>query len=86
VEDALNKSALSNEEKNEKEKAAAEMAKYGRQWIWDGYISENRKDNWMDIAEKMRHINKHVVEDIQDFIIVEGFKPKTPQDKKEIGK
>lgn len=53
-------------------------------WIWENYISENRKEKWLEIGEKLRHINDHVLEDIEDFIIIEGFKPKTEKDKKAI--
>lgn len=51
----------------------AEMKKYGRKWIWQNYISENRKDDWTNAAEDLRHINKLVIQDIQDFILIEGF-------------
>jgi hypothetical protein len=51
-----------------------EINKYGRQWIWEKYISDNRKEVWLETAETLRHINKHVVSDIQDFIMIQGFK------------
>jgi hypothetical protein len=38
----------------------------------------------MEIAEKLRHINPHVLEDIEDFIIIQGYKPRTEKDRKEI--
>lgn len=51
----------------------SEMKKYGRKWIWQNYISENRKNDWTNAAEDLRHINKLVIQDIQDFILIEGF-------------
>lgn len=49
------------------------MKKYGRKWYWQNYISENRKGDWNNTAEDLRHINGLVIQDIQDFILIEGF-------------
>lgn len=55
-------------------------------WIWDGYMSEKRKEQWLNAAERLRHINPHVLEDIEDWILIQGFKPKNEKDIKDIGK
>jgi hypothetical protein len=55
-----------------------EFKKYGRKWIWQNYISENRKNDWLKVAENLRHINDHVIQDIQDQILILGF-PKQKQ-------
>ena len=47
---------------------------YGRHWIWDGYFSEKNTQKWLDTAEDLKHINDHVLQDIEDAIILEGFK------------
>lgn len=63
-----------------------EMRKYGRKWIWQNYLSENRKEDWLNSAEDLRHINNHVIQDIQDYILISAF-PKTKQsERKEIAK
>lgn len=55
-----------------------EMKNYGRKWIWQNYISENRKQDWENAAKALRHINEHVIQDIQDYILIQGF-PKQKQ-------
>lgn len=82
----MNKSqiTINSEYQREKADAQAEIDKYGRQWIWENYISEDRKEKWMEISEQLRHINPHVLEDIEDFIIIQGFKPRTDKDRKEL--
>jgi len=52
----------------------AERKKFGRYWIWDGYFNEKNKDLWLDTAEALKHINEQVIEDIQDYILLEAFK------------
>ena len=51
-----------------------ERKKYGRFWIWDSYFSEKNMQKWLDTAEALKHINNHVLQDIEDFILLEGFK------------
>lgn len=63
------------------EKEEAEYKKYGRKWIWQNYISENRKNDWLNVAEDLRHINDHVIQDVQDFILISAF-PKQKQEKR----
>lgn len=51
-----------------------ELIQYGRTWIWEGYFNEpEHKADWMDAAEKMRHINIQVLQDIEDHILLDGF-------------
>ena len=52
----------------------AERKKFGRYWIWDGYFNEKNKEMWLETAENLKHINEQVIEDIQDFILLEAFK------------
>ena len=61
-----------------------EMKKYGRKWIWQNYISENRKNDWLNCAEDLRHINDHVIQDIQDFILIKGYPKQKQKDRKAI--
>lgn len=58
------------------------MKKYGRMWVWETYISENRKNDWKEIAEIMRNINEHVIQDIQDSILIHGFKKQQQTNRK----
>ena len=62
-----------------------EMKKYGRKWIWQNYISENRKNDWLNVAEDLRHINDHVIQDIQDFILISAFPQQKQKDRKLLG-
>ena len=52
--------------------------------MWEGYFSEERRENWMAAAEKLRRINPHVLQDIQDYILLQGFKGKKLSDVKKI--
>ena len=58
----------------EREKEAKERAIYGRYWIWEGYFNDKKKDLWLETAEMLKHVNPHVLQDIEDFILLEGFK------------
>lgn len=53
----------------------AERKKYGRHWIWEGYFNEKNQSKWLATAENLKHINDQVIEDVQDYILLEGFKP-----------
>lgn len=55
-------------------KEEEERKKYGRFWIWDSYFSEKNMQKWLDTAEALKHINDHVLQDIEDSILLEGFK------------
>ena len=55
-------------------------------WIWEGYISEKTKGVWMKCAESLKHINPHVLEDLQDWIVIQGFRPKNETDLRRIEK
>ena len=39
----------------------ADRKKYGRTWIWEGYFNEGRKQQWLDTAEMLKHVNPHVL-------------------------
>ena len=58
-----------------------EIERYGRMWIWEGYFDPKQRDLWMQAAEKLRNINIHVREDIQDYILIKGFQKKNIKDK-----
>lgn len=45
--------------------------------IWDGYYNPSKTDMWLQASEKLRHINAHVIQDIEDFIMLEAFKGKS---------
>ena len=42
--------------------------------MWEGYISEKSYDKWLETAEALKHINDLVIQDIEDSILLEGFK------------
>lgn len=41
-------------------------------------------ERWISAAEKLRNINDHVLQDIEDFILLEGFKGKKPAEVKKM--
>lgn len=45
--------------------------------IWEGYYHPGKTDVWLEAFEKLRHINAHVVQDIEDYIMLEVFKGKS---------
>lgn len=47
---------------------------YGRFWVWEGYFNDKLKEKWLEVAEDLKKINDHVIQDIEDFIILKGFK------------
>ena len=47
---------------------------FGRYWIWENYFTETKRDLWQSSAQLIRHINKHVLEDMNDFILMKIFK------------
>ncbi len=48
--------------------------------MWERYYSDNKKELWNESAHLMRKINKHVIEDIRDHIIMRHFKLKKKAD------
>ena len=69
------------EGQKEQQLADVEIKKYGRMWMWEGYFNEKNKGVWLETAEQLKHINQHVLQDIEDSILLEGFKKqKRPSD------
>lgn len=50
-----------------------ELDKYGRFFIWPNYIPETMHDEVCEMSKLLRTINHSVVQDLQDYIIVQGF-------------
>jgi hypothetical protein len=50
-----------------------EREKYGRLWVWEGYFNEKLKDKFLETAEALKHINDHILQDIEDYILLKGF-------------
>lgn len=61
----------------EKELERQEIKKYGRMLIWEGYTHPSKTETWIGASEKLRHINSHVIQDIEDYIMLDGFKGKS---------
>lgn len=60
------------------------MNKYGRMWVWEGYYDPDRTVQWLDAVDKLKSINSHVIQDIEDHILLHGFKGKKPLEIKRI--
>lgn len=65
---------LSDEQKK-KHLEEAERKKFGRYWVWEGYFNEKNEQKWLDTVEALKHVNEQVLEDIEDYILLEAFKP-----------
>eukprot|EP00826_Nyctotherus_ovalis_P058086 TRINITY_DN7963_c0_g1_i3.p2 TRINITY_DN7963_c0_g1~~TRINITY_DN7963_c0_g1_i3.p2 ORF type:complete len:247 (+),score=117.06 TRINITY_DN7963_c0_g1_i3:1209-1949(+) len=65
-------------------KQEAEDAKYGRYYLWEDLIPEQKYSLWKNVADKIDGVNPHLVEDIQDYIVTKSFRADTPQGKKEL--
>ena len=56
------------------EEADRQRAIYGRYWVWEGYFNERNKETWLATVEMLKHINVHVLQDLEDYILLQGFK------------
>lgn len=65
----------------EEELKRKELQKYGRMLIWEEYYHPSKIDTWLSGFEKLRHINTHVIQDMEDYIMLEGFKDPTAKPK-----
>lgn len=51
-----------------------EREKYGRFWLWENYSNPLNEPKWLENAERLKHINDHVIQDIEDHILLLSFK------------
>ena len=65
----------------EEELKRKELQKYGRMMIWEEYYHPGKIETWLNAFEKLRHINTHVIQDMEDFIMLEAFKDPTAKPK-----
>lgn len=47
--------------------------------MWEGYYHQKNTAQWLETAENLKHINDHVLEDIEDAILLEAFKGLKPE-------
>lgn len=80
----VTQTSMQSELQAERERERIEIENYGRMWIWDGYYSPNRKEQWLQAIEKLGHVNDHVMQDIEDYIILQGFAKEKPAQVKAI--
>lgn len=68
----------------EKEVAALlekkEREKYGRFWLWENYSNPLNESKWLENAERLKHVNDHVIQDIEDYILLQSFKNMKPSE------
>ena len=84
-EEELDPEALAAKLEEEKRlKQEAEDQKYGRYYLWEGVISEERYPLWKNAADKIDGVNPHLIEDIQDYIVTQSFIPETEEGKKQL--
>lgn len=53
-------------------------------YLWEGYCHPGNNEVWIQAYEKLRHINAHVIQDIEDYIMLEAFKGKSLSEVKKI--
>jgi hypothetical protein len=71
-------------EEEKRLKQEAEDQKYGRYYLWEGIISEERYSLWKNVADKIDGVNPHLIEDIQDYIVTRSFIPETEEGKQKL--
>jgi len=64
-----------SEEQKKQHLEEAERKKFGRYWIWELYFNQKNEAKWLKTAEDLKHVNDQVIEDIEDYILLEAFKP-----------
>lgn len=55
---------------------AEDIEKYGRTWIWEGFYDETSDELmkcWPEGVLGLRDLNMHVLEDLEDYILLQGF-------------
>ena len=73
-----------SEHQKQQELERLEREVYGRFWIREGYFNEKNQAKWLETAEDLKHINVQVLQDIEDHILLQGFKKEKPQKIKEL--
>jgi hypothetical protein len=53
-------------------------------WLWEGYFNPGIREKWFSASEKLRKINPHVIQDIEDYILLHGLKDPKVKDVKVI--
>ena len=62
-----------NEQQKAERMEELERRRYGRLWMQEGYFNEKHSGQWLEAAEILKTVNEHVLEDIEDYILLEGF-------------
>ena len=44
-----------------------------RMWVWEGYIVEERREDWEELAHMISEVNVTVQEDVMDYIISQKY-------------
>lgn len=84
--EALEKEKEEQRKEAERQHQMEEDKKYGRYMIWEGFIAEPRYPEWKTASAKVDGLNAHVIEDIQDYIILQTYQLPNEEGKKEFEK
>lgn len=61
-------------EKDEEERKAKEdWERWGRYWTWENYFNPEVQPHWEEAATALMRINDHVLQDIEDAILLQAF-------------
>ena len=63
---------------------AEEQETFRRFWMWERYFSENKKEYWFESGELMRTVNKYVIQDMSDNILMKVFDLSTKDKMKKV--
>lgn len=72
-----------DEKRKQEHEEMLERRRYGRLWMQDGYFNEGNREQWLKTAEILKSVNEHVIEDIEDYFLLEAF---GDMDKEQIAK
>lgn len=69
--------AAERAEREERERVEKLIKKFGRKFVWEGYFNQEQEEKWVKASEMFKHINEHVQQDLEDYILLRGFKAGT---------
>jgi len=59
---------------NDERRAKEDLERWGRYWIWEEYFNPEHQPYWEDASNRLFNVNDHVQQDIEDVLLLQGFK------------
>jgi len=74
-EERRKKEAEEEQKRVEDERRAKEdLERWGRYWVWEEYFNPEHQPYWEDASNRLFSVNDHVQQDIEDVLLLQGFK------------